>query len=36
VVLRLDAEHLTELSDWAGTGTTVRPPLVVVGPPGDT
>jgi pilus assembly protein CpaE len=36
VVLRLDAEHLTELSDWSTAGRTPRPPLIVVGPPGDT
>ena len=33
VILRLDAEHLTELADWSTAGSVSRPPLVVVGPP---
>ena len=34
VVLRFDAEHLTELAAWSGKGATSRPPLIVVGPAG--
>ncbi len=36
VVLRFDAEHLAELSDWSAATTASRPPLVVVGPSGET
>jgi len=36
VVLRFDAEHLTELADWAAKSTASRPPLIVVGPSGET
>jgi pilus assembly protein CpaE len=34
VVLRFDAEHLTELAAWSGKGAASRPPLIVVGPAG--
>jgi pilus assembly protein CpaE len=34
VVLRFDAEHLSELAAWSGKGSASRPPLIVVGPAG--
>jgi len=36
VVLRFDAEHLTELAEWTATNSPARPPLIVVGPTGQT
>ncbi len=36
VVLHFDSEHLAELAEWASSTSTARPPLVVVGPIGDT
>jgi pilus assembly protein CpaE len=34
VLLRFDAEHLAEIASWAETPES-RPPLVVIGPPGN-
>jgi len=36
VLLRFDAEHLAELVTLAEAGSTGRPPLVVIGPPGSS
>ena len=35
VILRVDAEHLAELTAWSGKGGATRPPLIVVGPAGQ-
>jgi len=36
VVLRFDAEHLKLLAEWTATNSASRPPLIVVGPSGET
>ena len=35
VILRVDAEHLAELTAWSSKGGAGRPPLIVVGPAGQ-
>jgi pilus assembly protein CpaE len=36
LVLRLDAQQATELASWTAGNAAERPPLLVVGPPGQT